>query len=253
MSISVRHDQSNNQPTNASNSTTCALDSLMEPRPSEADFESINSSSSPPLSTAIISLFLWRDPVSSMLALIIGVLCTALVQIGQYTVLTIFSYMLLLQMIVCLLYVTSTRILLGKNDQTINQSIDEPEYVFVSPDAVIEYAGLIADYVNLIFNHFISAISGKNLKLSFQFMFATFFLAICGRVFDGFTLLGICYVSLFFVPKCYVDHQREADRLIEQLKDAVKMITDMMPGQEGNEQSNDQINDPTNQFHTKQE
>ena len=209
-----------------------------------------------PMTKKIADLLLWQDPLSSSLALSSGALLTFLIQVSGYSLLTLLSYLGLLQLLICATFINGTKLFLSLRHQTMDSSsssstfsstasssapspssssspstatpslapfvssLDPPsaDYSFVSQDLVLEYSGAIADSLNSLLHSLTLILRCHSHWLTLQAAVVLLVISVIGRLMDAVTLIGLAWVGLFTLPKLYVQHKDEVDQRVARVR-----------------------------------
>ena len=212
-----------------------------------------------PITKKVADLLLWQDPLSSFLALSSGALLTFLLQVSGYSLLTLLSYLGLLQLLICATFINGTKLFLSLQHQAMGasstltpsfssttsssasspssssshppasfppsfiSSLDPPplDYSFVSQDLVLEYSGAIADLLNSLLHSLTSVLRCQSHWLTLQAAVVLVVISVVGRLMDAVTILGLAWVCLFTLPKLYVLHKEEVDARIAHARSIV--------------------------------
>lgn len=212
----------------------------------------------------VANLLLWDDVLASSLALVSGVLLVFLVQVCGYSLLTLTCYVLMLQLLICLIYVNGTRFFLQHATTTTTQSSsstsstpasaptsssalppppplsfdsDVSDYPYFDQDLVLTYSGHIADTLNTLTQSLSHLLHCTNTLHSLQAVAALTVLSTIGRLFDGLTLLGCVWVAVFTLPKGYLLYREQVDEVVGRWKgrvdEVLARVRKYMPGERG--------------------
>ena len=212
---------------------------------------------------AVANLLLWQDVLASSLALLSGVLLVFLVQVCGYSLLTLTCYVLMLQLLICLIYVNGTKLFLQHAATTqlphssatltphsapssasslplpppLSFDSDVSEYPYFDQDLVLTYSGHIADTLNTLTQSLSHLLHCTNTLHSLQALAVLTLLSTVGRLFDGLTLLGGVWVCVFTLPKGYLLYREEVDEVVGRWKgrvdEAMARVKKYMPGERG--------------------
>jgi len=211
------------------------------------------------LSQKIVSLLLWHDVLSSLMSLCSGVLFVFLIQFGGYSVLTLLSYLCLLQVTICFIFINGTKMFLAAQKQHIGNSsstggsstasVDpnttteytssldhhDADYPYVSQAIVLEYSGYVTDVINSSLNQCADLLRCKDNIKTIEVMLILVVCSIVGRLCDGVTMIGIMYIGLFTVPKIYLEQHQIIDERMMLIKHSIQRIRtrikQILPGQ----------------------
>lgn len=161
-------------------------------------------------------VFHWRDPVESGLVFAIVSFFYFLITFGEYSVVTLVSYLLLTGLLVSGLYVNGTLLYAAiKNKQPVHpfrHMIGRP--ISLSVEDAEPYVELVA----ILFNGFVSQITElyfcTNNVMSLLFVFVLSIVGGFGTVFSGPTLLFLVSLGFFVWPRLYEEKQSQIDQLV---------------------------------------
>jgi hypothetical protein len=168
-------------------------------------------------------LLLWKDPVLSLSCFAGGLVFLWLVAKGGYTLATLLSYALLLQLGTTAMYVTgrrlqgsyaasppSLRALVPEHDATSGDSSERREWPRVVTAKDVQW---LADAINgtLGFVHRVARCEEPLLLAKVAALLAL--LSQLGRVLDGITLLGVMHIFAFVGPSLYEKNAAALNRL----------------------------------------
>ena len=213
----------------------------------------------------VADLLLWHDVLASSLALVSGVLLVFLVQVCGYSLLTLTCYVLMLQLLICLIYVNGTKFFLQHAtaaQSTLSSSSasstpasapssssamppppplsfesDVADYPYFDQDLVLTYSGHIADTLNTLTQSLSHLLHCTNTLHSLQALGLLTVLSTVGRLFDGLTLLGAVWVAMFTLPKGYLLYREQVDEVVGRWKarvdEVMARVRKYMPGDRG--------------------
>ena len=178
---------------------------------------------------AVVSLLLWHDPLTSLLALFCGVLVVVLCEVSGYTMLTLLSYLAALQLITTFVYINGTRLILAIRGVATTapstsgmsapvSAASELEYMYVSQALVLEWSGDVADSINYALNNLAYVLRCRDNAWTIQVIVMFIIAAFVGRIVNGVVLIGLMYVGLFTIPILYVTNQVVCDAYIGQAR-----------------------------------
>ena len=202
--------------------------------------------------------------LASSLALVSGVLLVFLVQVCGYSLLTLTCYVLMLQLLICLIYVNGTKFFLQHVTSTqpasshsasstpssgptsssalpplppLSFESDVSDYPYFDQDLVLTYSGHIADTLNTLTQSLSHLLHCTNTLHSLQALAALTALSTIGRLFDGLTLLGCVWVALFTLPKGYLLYREQVDEVVGRWKgrfdEVMATVRKYVPGDRG--------------------
>ena len=226
----------------------------------------------PPRSIVLLvaNLLLWDDVLSSSLALVSGVLLVFLVQVCGYSLLTLTCYVLMLQLLICLIYVNGTKFFLQHATASLSTSsasstpssapssssalppppplsfdADVSDYPYFDQDLVLTYSGHIADTLNTLTQYLSHLLHCTNTLHSLQALSVLTALSTVGRLFDGLTLLGAVWVAVFTLPKGYLLYREQVDEVVGRWKgrvdEVMARVRKYMPGERGGSDGKDKV------------
>lgn len=179
-----------------------------------------------------------------------GLLMILLIQYGGYSLLTLLSYLALLQLLICFIFINGTNLFLqatqrSRNDRideehiignsnnmdntallttSVHVDMDEVDYNYIPQSLVLEYSGYITDVLNATLNHCARILRCRDNIETIEVMIILVCLSILGRILDGVTMLGLLYISLFFLPKLYLKHTIIIDQKMKQIRQTSQFI-----------------------------
>ena len=188
--------------------------------------------------------------LSSSLALVSGVLLVFLVQVCGYSLLTLTCYVLMLQLLICLIYVNGTKFFLqhATSAQPASSASSSPpssapssssalppppplsfesdvsDYPYFDQDLVLTYSGHIADTLNTLTQYLSHLLHCTNTLHSLQALAVLTVLSTVGRLFDGLTLLACVWVAVFTLPKGYLLYREQVDEVVGRWKGRVDEV-----------------------------
>jgi len=170
-----------------------------------------------PAYNEVSQIFYWRDPVKS--GLLFGILNFSyfLITYGEYSVLTLVSYLLLSLLTVCVGYanfvVLKASWLQGKHAENPFKDRFKDAKFHVSAEFVQTHLNTIVDTINLTIDNFRDVFYGTNLVLSLKWIGLFYLAATFGKIFSGETLLYLVGLGFFVWPRLYEEKQKEIDQL----------------------------------------
>jgi len=162
-------------------------------------------------------IFHWRDPVKSGLLFGIFNLFFFLLSWGDYTVITLESYLLLALLAVCFGYanyvVLKAAWIQGKHTENPFKERFKNAKFHISKETVSKHLDTIVDSINLTIDNFRDIFYITNNVLSLQFMLYFYIAATVGSWFNGTTLIYLVGLGFFVWPRLYEEKQREIDQI----------------------------------------
>jgi len=160
----------------------------------------------------VIRLVLWEDDiVNSALALGSGLLFVILLKFENYTFISLVSYLVLLQLLVCFFYVNGMRLWIQTQGRTLTSSSDDGPKEYVTVDSVRSFFVSIVNTLNPLIAFSIFIFRCKDNLKTLKVMGIVVLSALFGRCFDSLTLFGFGYLLAFSVPKLYFSNQEIFD------------------------------------------
>jgi len=170
------------------------------------------------LAQRVWELLMWEDVVSSAVAFASGLLVVLLVQVGGYTLLSLVSYALLVQLLVCFIYINGIKLYMSMKGQPVPQMDDPVVVEVVSREVIDSYITFLHDTINQFINSLAKVIHCRDNYLTLKVMGGLALLAVFGRLFEGLTLIGIGHFFAFSVPKVYLLNKEVVDAKLLQAK-----------------------------------
>jgi len=168
---------------------------------------------SSPLYQHVSGLVHWHDPVQSALVFGIGNFFFFLITYGEYSVLTLLSYLALSLIFVCggYVYVTMLRAHFNKEkaENPFQAKLKDP---FVATKFSLEpHADSIIGLINDSAHLWRSVLYFTDSSFSLKFAFAIWVLSVLGKLFSGLTLLYMTFLTAFIWPRIYQEKQAQID------------------------------------------
>jgi len=166
-----------------------------------------------PFYTPASALLHWNDPVQSALVFGIGNFFFFLITYGEYSVITLFSYLALALVFVCGAYVYGTMLRAHfKKEKAENPFQAKLKNPYVATKFSLEAhsdsaIGLINDAAHL----WRSVLYFTDASFSLKFAFALWVLSVIGKLFSGITLLYMTFITAFIWPRIYREKQAQID------------------------------------------
>lgn len=162
--------------------------------------------------TTVLNIFLWNNKITSLIVLISSILILYLTIVQQYTLITLLFSTLSLQLLLCLLYNNTIKLINKQHAVTTNI---EKQYITVQ--SIQPYIELICELINTTIHYIISLYTCQSNIHTIQYIILCTILSIIGRYIDGMILLCIILVILFTIPKLYITYQTTIDKQLNQL------------------------------------
>jgi len=170
---------------------------------------------SSPVFNQVSGLLHWNDPVQSALVFGIGNFFFFLITYGEYSILTLFSYLALALIFVCGAYVYGTMLRAHfKKEKAENPFQAKLSNPYVASKFSLEphaesIIGLINDFAQLWRDVLYFTDSTFSLKIAF----AIWVLSVLGKVFSGLTLIYMTFLTAFIWPRIYHEKKAQIDEL----------------------------------------
>jgi len=170
---------------------------------------------SSPFFAQLSALLHWNDPVQSGLVFGIINFFFFLITYGEYSVLTLVSYLALALIFVCGAYVYGTMLRAHfkkeKIENPFQAKLSDP---YVATKFSLEphgdsMIGLINDAAHL----WRSVLYFTDASFSLKFAFAIWVLSVLGKLFSGLTLLYMTFLTAFIWPRIYQEKQAQIDEV----------------------------------------
>jgi len=159
----------------------------------------------------------WRDPVKS--GLIFGIInfFYFLITWGDYTIVTLLSYLVLALLAVCFAYsnfvVLRAQWLQGKKVQNPFVERFKNEKFHISRAVAEEHFDTVLELTNLVIDSLREALYCTNLVFSAQIAGLLYITATVGDWFSGATLFYLIALGFFIWPRLYEEKQKEIDQV----------------------------------------
>jgi len=168
---------------------------------------------SSPFYQQVSALLHWNDPVQSALVFGIGNFFFFLITYGEYSILTLLSYLALSLIFVCggYVYVTMLRAHFNKEkaENPFQAKLKDP---FVATKFSLEpHADSIIGIINDTAHLWRSVLYFTDSAFSLKFAFAIWVLSVLGKLFSGLTLLYMTFLTAFIWPRIYQEKQAQID------------------------------------------
>jgi len=170
---------------------------------------------SSPFFNQVSGLLHWNDPVQSALVFGIGNFFFFLITYGEYSILTLFSYLALALIFVCGAYVYGTMLRAHfKKEKAENPFQAKLSNPFVASKFSLEpHAESIIGLINDSAELWRSVLYFTDSTFSLKFAFAIWVLSVLGKVFSGLTLIYMSFLTAFIWPRIYHEKKAQIDEL----------------------------------------
>jgi len=170
-----------------------------------------------PFYQSLSSLVHWNDPVHTALVFGIGNFFFFLITYGEYSVLTLLSYLALSLILVCGLYANGMMLRAHfKKEKVENPFAAKLKDPYVATKFTLEphadsMIGLLNDTIELAR----SVLYFTDNYLSLKVAFVIWILSVVGNLFSGLTLLYMVFLTSFIWPRIYQEKQHQIDQAYE--------------------------------------
>jgi len=172
---------------------------------------------SSPFYNQVSGVLHWSDPVQSALVFGIGNFFFFLITYGEYSVLTLLSYLALALIFVCGAYVYGTMLRAHfKKEKAENPFQAKLKNPFVATKFSLEpHADSIIGLINDAAHLWRSVLYFTDGAFSLKFAFAIWMFSLIGKLFTGTTLLYMSFLTAFIWPRIYQEKQAQIDEAYE--------------------------------------
>jgi len=155
----------------------------------------------------------WSDPVQSALVFGIGNFFFFLITYGEYSVLTLMSYLALALIFVCGAYVYGTMLRAHfRKEKAENPFQTKLKNPYVATKFSLEpHAESIIGLINDAAHLWRSVLYFTDGAFSLKFAFAIWVFSVIGKLFSGITLLYMTFLTAFIWPRIYQEKQAQID------------------------------------------
>jgi len=168
-----------------------------------------------PLYNEASKIFHWRDPVRSGLLFGIANLFYILLSWGEYSVVTLTSYLLLSLLLVCFGYanyvVFKASWLQGKKVENPFKEKFKNQKFHLTREAIDKHVDTILDLINLTIDKYRDIFYCTDNLASLKYAFYFYLTATIGDWFSGITLLYLGTLGFFIWPRLYEEKKTEID------------------------------------------
>lgn len=172
----------------------------------------------------------WNDPVQSALLFGIGNFFFFLITYGEYSVLTLLSYLVLVLLIVCGVFANGVQLIAHfKKEKVENPFAAKLKNPYVASRLSLEpHADSIIGFVNDLIDLFRKALYWTDFKFSVQVGFGLYVVALIGKYFSAITLLYATFVTAFVWPRLYQEKKGQIDQAYLLVLNKISFYTDMI-------------------------
>ena len=222
-----------------------ASSSAAAPQQQQQQLSPLVALSQTPFAQRVVNLCQWVNPLQSALTLLCALLLTFLLHSG-YTVLTLLSYLLILQLLTCFVFVNGSQVILkmkgqkpavgkaGEKSGAATSSAWAVEQVeYVSLNTLQNLLPVVHTSVNGLLNSAMFIIRCGDNTLTLQVVACLAVASLFGRVFDGVTMFGLSFILLLSVPKLYTANKEAADVQIEKVRRGVQKVREIVQSKVG--------------------
>jgi len=196
--------------TKATLTTANTSSPLLEP---PKTFISIAKSS--PFYNDVSKIFHWRDPVKSGLLFGIFNFFFLLITYGEYTIVTLVSYLFLALLFVCFGFVNYVvlkgRWIDGKKVNNPFLTKFKSSTFHIARSTLVQHVDTVLDLINLSIDLIRETYYCTNLTLTAQFAGILYLIAFIGKCFSGTSLIYLVLLGFFVWPRLYEEKQQEID------------------------------------------
>lgn len=185
---------------------------------------------SSPMYNQVSGILHWQDPVQSLLLFGIGHFFFFLITYGEYSVLTLLSYLALALIAICGVYANGAMIVARFKKERVENpflsKINNPTVVDkfsleAHGDAVI---GVINDTLELTR----SVLYFTDNLFSLKVAALLWVLSVLGKLFSGTTLLYLAFLSAFVWPRVYREKKAQIDNAYELVSSKVDLYVGLV-------------------------
>jgi len=169
-----------------------------------------------PLYNEASKIFHWRDPVKSGLLFGMANLFYILFTWGEYSLVTLSSYLLLSLLAVCFSYakyvVLKASWLNGKTVENPFKERFKNQKFHVKKETIDVHVNTILELINVSIDQYRDAFFVTDTLLSLKVALYLYIAATIGDWFSGITLLYLVTLGFFLWPRLYQEKQKEIDQ-----------------------------------------
>eukprot|EP00823_Brevimastigomonas_motovehiculus_P006711 TRINITY_DN5616_c0_g1_i1.p1 TRINITY_DN5616_c0_g1~~TRINITY_DN5616_c0_g1_i1.p1 ORF type:complete len:215 (+),score=30.89 TRINITY_DN5616_c0_g1_i1:50-694(+) len=190
-------------------------------------------------SKRFVALLQWENWLHSGVAFSSGFLFLYLLQYGQYTFVTLVSYLILLQLLVCLLYMGGMKLwiryvqgtpissVVTQSSSSTASASDKVRYV--SSEALVAWSTQAADTINAVVEYTINVFRVRSLSLTLKIMLVVFLVGWFGRYLHSITIYLIIHILMFTLPPIYKSQQAFIDQQTQTWSTKAQTIFSHLP------------------------
>jgi hypothetical protein len=168
-----------------------------------------------PLYNEASNIFHWRDPVRSGLLFGIGNLFYILLTWGDYSVITLTSYLLLALTLVCLSYtnfvVLKAAWLQGKKVENPFKDRFKDQKFHLTREAIDPHVDTLIELINVTIDEFRDVFYCTDNMLSLRFALYFYIFATIGGWFSALSIFYLALLGFFVWPRLYEEKKKEID------------------------------------------
>jgi len=185
-----------------------------------------------PLYPQLKALALWRDPVKTGLFFGIATCSYILLHWLDYTVLSLFAYLLFALLAVCFAYssfvvIRGTWLRGAPNTENPFVANFRGYNFHISKEEVVPQVDTALELANVAIDKFVAVFFCTNKFLSLKYLAYFYVAAIVGQWFSGLTIAYLAALAFFVWPRLYEEKKREIDNGVETLNREYQKYTDL--------------------------
>jgi len=169
-----------------------------------------------PLYPQVSTIVHWRDPIKSGLLFGIFNFFYFLITFGEYSFLTLVSYLLLALLCVCFAYVNYVVLraswFQGKKVENPLKERFKGANFHINKAAVDQHVQTVVDLINTTIDNLRDAYYVSDNILTLKVAACLYALAVLGKWFNDSTLIYLAVLALFVWPRLYEEKQKEIDQ-----------------------------------------
>jgi len=163
----------------------------------------------------VLELLYWRDKVDSALVFLILNIFYYLITYGEYTVLTLFTYVLLLFHATVIVVVSLSYFWDHCNHQELKNPLTtriDRKKIQISKKHLDHHVDLFVDFVNFALDRFTYIFFVENLLDSLKYAVYIYLLSWLGELLSGIMLIFLVTLFAFLWPRVYEEKNKEIER-----------------------------------------
>lgn len=177
----------------------------------------------------LIDIILWKNHKHSLIVLSSCTITLYLIIIHNYTLFSLVSQLLLLQLILCTVYYNVYQLYNNNNIYMNNHINTDTIHQFVTIQTVQPYMEITVELINAFINSIYNLYTIQSNTRTIQSMLVLLLFSVIGRYMDGMTVLCVIVLYLFTVPKLYITYQDAIDSRLNRCSvQLVKLINLIM-------------------------